>query len=180
MNKYYDEYLLCKIKYNNYYNLKNTEDRFKNDLIKNLFSFKKINENTFEYDNYTLILYKELINILIKCIELQLKTIYKKITNKDDNVLNIYTNLDIDIKNYLESEKYFDNDLSCYLDMCVNLDNYNLDCTLFYFEYYLDRLDDLLDMLFESEKWYQDRNRYLNSEEGTNLYNLYKKYCLNN
>lgn len=64
--------------------------------------------------------------------------------------------------------------------MCVNLDNYNLDCTLFYFEYYLDRLDDLLDMLFESEKWYQDRNRYLNSEEGTNLYNLYKKYCLNN
>ena len=33
-----NDYLLCKIKYNNYYNLKSTEDRFKNDLIKNLFS----------------------------------------------------------------------------------------------------------------------------------------------
>lgn len=175
-----NNYLLCKIRYNNYYNLKSTEDRFKNDLIKNLFSYKKINENQFEYDEYTLILYKELINIIIKCIELQLKTIYKKLTNKDDNVLNIYQNLDIDIKNYLENDKYFENDLSYYLKKCKNLENYNFDCVLFYLEYYLDKLDELLDMLFDSNKWYQDRFKYLNSKEGTNLYNLYKKYCLNN
>lgn len=179
MSKYYDEYLLCKIKYNNYYNLKNTEDRFKNDLIKNLFSYKKIKENKFEYDNYTLILYKELINTIIICINLQLKTIYKKINNEDSNAINLYNDLDKIIKEYLESEKYFDNDLSYYLDMCINLDNSNLDCTLFYFEYYLDRLDNLLDMLFESNKWYQDRIKYLNRKEGEELLNLYKKYCIN-
>ena len=111
---------------------------------------------------------------------MQLKTIYKKITNKDDNVLNIYQNLDIDIKNYLENDKYFENDLLYYLKKCKNLENYNFGCTLYYLEYYLDRLDELLDMLFESNKWYQDRFRFLNSKEGTNLYNLYKKNCLNN
>ena len=180
MDKYYDEYLLCKIKYNNYYNLKNTEDCFKNDLIKNILNYKKIKEKSIECDNYSLILYKEFINIIIMCINSQLKTIYKKINNKDNNInINIYNSLDKNIKEYLESEKYFDNDLSYYLDMCQNLDNYKLDCTLFYFEYYLDRLDDLLDMLFESDKWYQDRIKYLNRKEGKELLDLYKKYCFN-
>lgn len=120
-----------------------------------------------------------MINTIIICINLQLKTIYKKINNEDSNAINLYNDLDKIIKEYLESEKYFDNDLSYYLDMCINLDNYILDCTLFYFEYYLDRLDNLLDMLFESNKWYQDRIKYLNRKEGEELLNLYKKYCIN-
>lgn len=31
-------------------------------------------------------------------------------------------------------------------------------------------------MFFEPNKWYKDRNKYLNSDEGKDLYELYLKY----
>lgn len=31
-------------------------------------------------------------------------------------------------------------------------------------------------MFFETDKWYKDRNKYLNSNEGKELYELYLKY----
>lgn len=65
--KYYDEYILADIKYNNYYYIYNSKDIHKNKLTKDLFNYKEIVNKTFKYDNYILALYKEQINILYEC-----------------------------------------------------------------------------------------------------------------
>ena len=86
----------------------------------------------------------------------------------------MYNNIPNDIKDILRLKNSNIEDI---IKLYNNMDNYEFDTILFDLEDYCDCLNDLLEMFFETDKWYREREKYLNSGEGKLEYNIYLKYA---
>lgn len=63
------DYILTKVKLNIFYSLYNATDIKYGIKIKEIFSYKKIKEKDFVFDDYKAVMYSELSNMLYECLE---------------------------------------------------------------------------------------------------------------
>lgn len=170
-----EKYILTKIKLNNFYGIYNTKNIKNDKMIKELFSYKKIKDKEFIFDEYTKILYNELIDILYDCLQLQLKTIYQFLFKKEENDLKIiYKELPKDILNLIENMSKIDNiELINVIDIKDRKGP-----MMYYLSIYCDNLQDLLEMFFETEKYMRTRKKFLEREEGKINKLVLEKYCI--
>ena len=162
-------YEISKIKLENFYLIWNSR--------KNMFNYKDIKNNNINYNEHEITIYKELIKILLDTLYEQLIALNKKIKNNNEkDIKKIYENIPDDIKIILEKSILNNIKLKEIIKEYNNLEDYKIDTTLYDLQQYCDNLNDILEMFFEKDKWYNERKKYLNSEEGKELYNIYKKY----
>ena len=167
IDKYKNDYLLSNIKLDNFYLLWNSK--------KELFSYKDI--ISINNNEYKVVLYKELINILLDTLYQQLITLNKILFDNNEKDINkLYENIPNEIKNILNNSSIDNTNIKGIIGLYNNLDNYKIDTTLYNLQQYCDYLKDILEMFFETDKWYSDRNKYLKSNEGKELHELYLKY----
>ena len=157
----YEKYILARIKQNNFLAIWNSNDIIENKKIKEIFDFKQLYENKYVFNKYKKILYDELINNLFDLVKLEFQTVYEFIYKKEEKDLNkLYNNLPNEIKNVLN--KNFSNNI-------IDLFNISEESKNGPIMYYLDDLSiellDILEMLFEREKYIESRKKYLEREE---------------
>ncbi len=175
LEEYREKYLLSKIKLNNFWNIMNSTLKENNILIKELFNYSDIKENKVKFNNYEVLLYKELISNLLDIVYLDFTILNKILNNKNgNNIIEMYNNIPNDIKDILRLKNSNIEDI---IKLYNNMDNYELDTSLFSLEDYCINLNDILEMFFETDKWYREREKYLNREEGKLEYNIYLKYA---
>ena len=178
LEEYKEKYLLSKIKLNNFWNIVNSTLKENNILIKELFNYSDIKENKVKFNNYEVLLYKELISNLLDIVYLDFTILNKILNNKNgNNIIEMYNNIPNDIKDILRLKNSNIEDI---IKLYNNMDNYEFDTILFDLEDYCDCLNDLLEMFFETDKWYREREKYLNSGEGKLEYNIYNMQMLIN
>lgn len=170
-----ENYILTKIKLNNFYGIYNTKDIENKKMIKNLFDYKKIKDKEFIFDEYTTILYNELIDILSDCLQLQLKTLYQYLFKKEENDLNkIYKDIPKEILEVIEKN-------------IISLENIKIidvidikdrkSPIMYYLSWYCDSLQDTLEIFFETKKYMNTRKKFLEREEGKINKLVLEKYC---
>lgn len=170
-----ENYILTKIKLNNFYGIYNTKDIENKKMIKDLFDYKKIKDKEFIFDEYTTILYNELIDILYNCLQLQLRTIYRYIFKKDENDLNkIYKDMPKEIIKVIEKNNTYLEDIKL-IDV-INIKD-RKSPIMYYLSWYCDSLQDILEMFFETEKYIKTRKIFLEREEGKENKLVLEKYC---
>ena len=171
-----EKYLLSKIKLNNFWNIMNSTLKENNILIKDLFNYSDIKENKVKFNNYETLLYKELISNLLDIVYLDFTILNRILNKKDENdIIELYNNLPTDIKDILRVKS---SNIEDVIKLYNNMNNYELDTSLFGLEDYCTNLNDILEMFFETDTWYREREKYLNSEEGRTEYNIYLKYAV--
>lgn len=175
LEEYREKYLLSKIKLNNFWNIMNSTLKENNILIKELFNYSDVKENKVKFDNYEVLLYKELISNLLDIVYLDFTILNKILNNKNENnIIEMYNNIPNDIKDILRLKN---SNIENIIKLYNNMDNYELDTSLFGLEDYCINLNDILEMFFETDTWYRKREKYLNREEGKLEYNIYLKYA---
>ena len=170
-----ENYILTIIKLNNFYGIYNTKDIENKKMIKDLFDYKKIKDKEFIFDEYTTILYNELIDILYDCLQLQLKTLYQYLFKKEENDLNkIYKDIPKEILEVIEKN-------------IISLENIKIidvidikdkkGPIMYYLLWYCDSLQDTLEMFFDTENYMKTRKKFLEREEGKINKLVLEKYC---
>ena len=175
LGKYKRDYILSKIKLDNFYLLWNSTNNI--GLIKDLFSYKVIKSNSTRYDEYRTTLYKELFKSLLDILYHQLKTLNCVLFNTYSNDINIlYKRIPTDIKNLLNKNNIDNNKLEDVIKLFDNMEHYKTDTVLYDIQQYCDYIQDILEMFYESDKWFNERKKYLKSVEGNNELCVYEKY----
>lgn len=168
-----ENYILTKIKLNNFYGIYNTKDVENDKMIKEVFSYKNIKDKEFTFDDYSMILYNELIDILYDCLQLQLRTLYYRLFKKNENdIKTIYNELPKEIINVIEKNSIDD----IKLEDVINISN-RKSPIMYYLSWYCDRLQDVLEMFFETENYLKTREKFLEREEGKETKLILEKYC---
>ena len=165
------DYLLCEVKYQNFYILYNGVDEKSGMRIKDIFGVKKINENGFNYNDYETIIYEELVNTCYDLLKTQLKLIYDYLYINDDNIMyvdekdinKIYMQLPKNIIKIIDKNAYGVGKKR--LEDIINLeDKHGL--MLYDIINYINAVREILEMFFETERYEEIRKNYLSCEEG--------------
>ena len=169
LNKYKEEYILSNKKLEEFYSIYNSKNN--NIIIKDIFNYKDIKNNNFNYDEKTNKIYNELIIKLLDTLHQQLTTLNKILFDTKEIDINRFPN---EINNILNNNNY-----AYKITDIINLynkTNFNIDTLLYDLTNYCDILKDILEMFFENDKWYKLRENFLKSEQGKDYYKLYIKY----
>ena len=157
------DYFKAQIKLNNFYNIYNSIDKKTDKKIKDIFNYKKIKDNTFIFDEYTSVFYKEMINIIYDCFEFQMQTIYKLLNEKEEkDIETIIVSLPVEVRNVI-NKGLFDN---IKLEDYINIKAETNKPTLYYISTCCDYLMDVLEMFYETKKYESERIKFLEREEG--------------
>ena len=172
MNKTKDnkDYILTKIKYQNFYILYNGIDEETGKQLKEIAyeTWKKKEIN----DNYESLIHKELVYVCYDLLRKQLKLIYDYLYLNTENLyfddetdLNkIYIRLPKNIINLIEKNAHgLDNHIS--LKDVIQEDNLR-NIKLYQIMTYNDSLKEILEMFFETEKYEKMREKFLQRDEG--------------
>lgn len=155
------DYILTKIKRQNFYILYNGIDERSNTQIKELFSYKHIKEN-FDYDEYDCSLYGELVNMCYDLFKLQLQLINNYISGGDEkDIEKIYNRLPNNVITIIEKNNYPNVRL---IDQITLRDIKEIN--IHHIMAFIEELNNILEMFFETEKYEEMRNNYLHSDEG--------------
>ena len=139
-----------------------------------MFSYKSIKDKEFTFDDYTRILYNELIDILYDCLQLQLKTLYQYLFKKEESNLEIiYKELPDDVLHVIEKMIILD-DIK--LRNVIEIKD-RKNPIMYYLSWYCASLQDILEMFFETEKYISTRKKFLEREEGKWNKIVLEKYC---
>lgn len=158
-----EDYFKAQIKLNNFYNLYNSVDKRTGKKIKELFNYKKIKNNTFIFDKYTTVLYKELINIIYDCFKFQLQVIYKTLNRKEEkNIETIISNLPIEVKDVINKYLFDNTKLEDFINVKIETNT----PILYYISSCCDYLMDILEMFYETKKYEIDRAKFLKTKDG--------------
>lgn len=120
-------------------------------IVKKLFSYKDI--TSIKDNEYKVVLYKELINILLDTLYQQLITLNKILFDNNEKDINkLYENISVEIKNILDKSSIDNINIKDIIGLYNNFDNYSIDTTLYNLQQYCDYLKDILEMFFEPNK----------------------------
>lgn len=157
------DYILTKVKLNIFYSLYNATDIKYDIKIKEMFSYKKIKENNFVFDDYKACMYSELSNMLYECLEKQLQIIYEFFYNsKEDNIKKIYSDLPSVVRKVIDKNKLDEFDF----EDIIRLKEEGHSLILYYLMNFSDYTNDILEMIFETEKYEALRRNFLGREDG--------------
>lgn len=169
------DYYKAQIKLNNYYAIYNSFDKKNNKIVKDIFDYKKIKNKTFKFDDYNIILYEELLNTIYDSFEFELKLIYKQVNGKEENIINIIKDLPKQVVDVINKALLNEN-----IEL-QDLPNLKKDLTspaVYYLSNVCDSMLDILEMIYEIEKYENTCEKFLNRDEGREekeLLNLIKK-----
>lgn len=163
------DYILTKIKYQNFYILYNGIDEVTGKQLKEIayeeWKKKEIN------DDYESLIHKELVYVCYDLLKKQLKLINNYLyLNTENSYFNgetdlnkIYIRLPKNIINLIEKNAHgLDNHISL-IDV-IKEDNANI--KLYQIMGYNDSLKEILEMFFETEKYEKMREKFLRRDEG--------------
>lgn len=89
-----EKYLLTQTKLNDFYKYYNSFDRETGLLVKDIFDYQTIKNNTFIFNNHTKFVYDKLMGMIFECFKDKLKLIYEVLYQKEnDDIHEIMTSL---------------------------------------------------------------------------------------
>lgn len=186
-------YLQSKIDYTELYNYYNSDDYYVSIPVKDF--LKKYNNfigstisNQSRTIQYVNLIHKKLCDLLSVTIVSQLRSLLSKFDKydykNDNNFVTLLNLLPSDIKELFVKriqQYYQDINIETITDDLNKLELYlnNLDsiCELDKLLVFTDCLNDILEMLYESRKWYKLKEGYLNSPDGEYDKKIFDKYC---
>lgn len=151
-----EKYLLTQTKLNDFYKYYNSFDQETGLLVKDIFDYQTIKNNTFIFNNHTKFVYDKLMGMIFECFKDKLKLIYEVLYQKEnDDIHEIMTSLPDAIIVFLNKynvtvENIMTSDLSKF----------------FHFTNYVLYLDEILGMMFEPVKYEEMRKKFLMRDEG--------------
>lgn len=151
-----EKYLLTQTKLNEFYDFYNSFDHETGLLIKDIFDYQTIKNNTFVFDEHTKFIYDKLLNMIFDCFKDKLKLIYEILYQKEENDIHkIMTSLPDSIIIFLNKynvtmENIMTSDLSKF----------------FHFTNYVLYLDEILEMMLEPVKYEEMRKKFLMRDDG--------------
>ncbi len=163
------DYILTKIKYQNFYMLYNGTDEETGKQLKDI--VYQVQKNNLDND-YELLVHKELVNVCYDLLNKQLKLIYDYLYLNDENLyfddetnLNkIYMRLPKNIISLIEKNAHgLENNISL---KDVIQEDYQKNIKLYQIMGYNDSLKEILEMFFETEKYEKMREKFLQRDEG--------------
>lgn len=157
------DYILARIKYQNFYILYNGIDEKTGKLLKDIvYEIRKEKENNNEY---AILIHNELVCVCYDLLKKQLKLVFNYIYNDNEDDLNlIYTKLPKNVIAFIEKNAHgMENSIS--LKDIVQKDKLG-NTKLYQIMGYNDSLKEILEMFFETDKYEESRKKFLQRDEG--------------